>query len=81
LPIYPRFPDLSVSQEFGLFEFLHQPFICGQTELFIHKTHLAKYHGLLIYHIPRECEIKTLLSVVCMDCIDTSGFICSVHFH
>ena len=81
LSIYPRVPELSISQEIGLFEFLHQPFICGQTELFIHKTHLAKYHGLLIYHTPRECEIWTLLSAVCMGCIDTSAFICSVQLH
>ena len=82
LLIYPRVPELSISQEIGLFEFLHHPFICGQTELFTHKTHLAKYRCLLIYHTPPpEWAIWTLLSAVCMGCIDTSVFICSVQFH
>ena len=58
LLIYPRVPELSISQEIGLFEFLHQPFICGQTELFIHKTHKAKYHGLLIYHTPGNVKFE-----------------------
>jgi hypothetical protein len=44
--IYLCVLELSISQEIGLFEFLHQPFICGQTELFIHKTHLEKYRGV-----------------------------------
>jgi hypothetical protein len=63
LSIYPRVPELSISQEVGLSEFLHQPFIFGQTELFIHRTHLAKYRCLLIYHTHREWAIKTLLSM------------------
>jgi hypothetical protein len=58
LSIYPRIPELSISQEIGLIEFLHQPFIRGQTEFFIHKTHLAKYHGLLIYHTPGNVKFE-----------------------
>jgi hypothetical protein len=50
-------PELSISQEIGLSEFLHQHFIHGQTILFMYENALANYNRLLIYHPPLRMGI------------------------
>jgi hypothetical protein len=74
-------PELSISQEIGLFKFLHLHSIRGQTIQFIHENTLANYHRLLIYHPPPlEWAFKALLSIVCMGNIGMPVCVCCVYF-
>jgi hypothetical protein len=74
-------PELSISREIGLPEFLHQHSIRGQTIQFIHENTLANYHRLLIYHPPPLWwAFKALLSIVYMGYIGMPVCICCVYF-